>query len=77
MRAQDWPALHWEWNEGDTRVDPARGSAGKALAEPARDGVEGDALLELGVPVADGDGLVGEGIAVDGEAEGAAGLVHA
>ena len=39
--------------------------------------VDRDPLLGAGVAVADGDGLVLERVAVDGEAEGAAGLIHA
>ena len=57
-----------------------KGGAGTALqpefvAEEGRDGGEGDAVLLAGVAVADGDGLVRERVAVDGEAEGGAGLV--
>src|ERR1700749_2768687 len=47
------------------------------FGEEGTDGGEGDALLLAAVAVADGDGLVFQGVAVDGKAEGAAGLIHA
>lgn len=50
---------------------------GEFGVQPRANLVECDAILRAGVAVADGDGLVGEGVGVDGEAEWATGFVHA
>src|SRR5262245_5708674 len=52
-------------------------ASGDALGHPADDLIGRDAYLRAVVAVAHGHGLVGEGLAVDGDAERRAGLVHA